>query len=73
MRMMNAYRERQLGYQAEVGAAAIKEYCKEREHWYVHGLPDCPFGIREYSENGKFSMKCKLQDNWNRPMHWDVK
>lgn len=50
---MNAYRERQLGYQAEVGAAAIKEYCKEREHCYVHGLPDCPFGIREYSENGK--------------------
>ena len=25
---MNAYRERQLGYQAEVGAAAIKEYSK---------------------------------------------
>lgn len=41
---MNAYRERQLGYHAEVGAAAIKEYCKERDgRCRIDGLPDCPF------------------------------
>ena len=67
--MMNAYRERQLGYQAEVGAAAIKEYCKERDcKCHIDGLPDCPFA-GSHDNNYAYHF-CMLE---SIPIHWDVK